>query len=195
MRTTSESERAQRGITLIELLVTLSIAVVTLTVGVAAFRELVADTRMTTAVNDLIASMQLARSEAVRRGERVTLCPDDPSTANTFDCSGGTDWTVGYIVFADSNSDGVVADQGDVIRKIEEIPASISITSGSRTRITFQADGSSAGFNTTFSVCDQGGSAQQRAVILSDTGRAYTSLGGGSCGDDDDDDDDDGIDR
>lgn len=82
----------QAGFTLIELMVTISVLAVLLGVGVPSFQATIQGNRITTTANDLVAALQLARSEAVRRGVNVTVC----SSNNQSTCSGA--WTNGWVV-------------------------------------------------------------------------------------------------
>lgn len=63
-----------RGFTLIELLVTLAVLVIVTTVAVPSFRNLAESNRMTGLANEMVAAVNLARSEAVKRGAPVSVC-------------------------------------------------------------------------------------------------------------------------
>src|SRR5688572_19847822 len=69
--------RRAGGFTLWELLCTLGIAGVAVTAGVPLFRAFVLDARMTADVNAWVLAVQLARSEAAKRGRPVIVCPTD----------------------------------------------------------------------------------------------------------------------
>ncbi len=90
------SERAglQRGFSLIELIVALAVAAILLTIGVPSFSALIESQRMTTTVNNLLAAVNLTRSEALQRGARVDLAPLD-----------GAKWENGWVVFVDADDD------------------------------------------------------------------------------------------
>lgn len=91
----------QSGFTLVELMITLAIAAILLTIGVPSFNTLMQNSRLTTSTNDLIGALNLARSEAVTRELRVTVCKSaDQATCNT----SVTGWQQGWIVFTDENS-------------------------------------------------------------------------------------------
>ncbi|NIS89948.1 MAG: prepilin-type N-terminal cleavage/methylation domain-containing protein [Woeseiaceae bacterium] len=96
-------KRLQTGFTLYELMITLLIVGVILTLGVPNLQDFAANNRLTTAANDLHASFQLARSEAARAKTNVTICPSTNPFAGTANCGGN--WNQGYIVFLDDDGD------------------------------------------------------------------------------------------
>ena len=63
----------QAGFTLIELMVGVAIMGILLMVGVPSFQSAVASSRLTTSTNDVVSALALARTEAIRRGARVTV--------------------------------------------------------------------------------------------------------------------------
>lgn len=81
-----------KGFTLLELLVTVALVGVIVGLAVPSFRGLIQSSRSTSLANELSVSMNYARSEAVRRGLGVTVCPSNDET----DCGG--EWTDGWIV-------------------------------------------------------------------------------------------------
>lgn len=92
----------QSGFTLIELLVVLAIAAIITTTAVPSFQAFIQNNRMSTTVHSFVSSLNLARSEAVKRGERVTMC----KSSNSATCANSGDWQQGWIVFVDSNDNG-----------------------------------------------------------------------------------------
>lgn len=83
------------GFSTVELMVTLAIASILLTIAVPSFRNLIQKQRMTTSVNEFFAAVNLTRSEAIERGARVDLVP----------AGDGSDWARGWVVFIDKNDD------------------------------------------------------------------------------------------
>ena len=83
--------KTQRGLTLVELLVTLAIAGVLLGMAAPSFTEFIAQRTLTTAANDFVLGVMLARSESVRRGQSVSVQAVD---AGDSDNEWGRGWCV-----------------------------------------------------------------------------------------------------
>lgn len=64
------------GFTLVELMVTLAVAAILLTVGVPSFRQLIISNRLTAAANDMVVAINVARSEAIKHNAAVNLNAD-----------------------------------------------------------------------------------------------------------------------
>ena len=96
--------KKQSGFTLIELMVVLAIAVFIITSAVPGFQSFIQNNRMTTSTHQFITSINLARSEAVKRGQQVSMCISN----NASTCTGvGTQgWAHGWIIFVDNDNDG-----------------------------------------------------------------------------------------
>lgn len=77
------------GFTLIELMVTVAIAGVVLGIGIPSFNEAIRNSRLTTSANELITALNLAKSEAIKRGEHVVVRKT------------GAQWENGWQVFVD----------------------------------------------------------------------------------------------
>jgi len=96
--------RKQRGFTLYELLMTILVVGVVLTVGIPNMTAFTQNSRMTATANDIHAAFLMARSEAARSRASVTICASDNAMDADAGC-GGT-WADGFIVFQDPNFDG-----------------------------------------------------------------------------------------
>lgn len=112
------------GFTLVELIVTLVLAALVLTLGVPSFQEMIRDNRLVATVNELIGALNLARSEAIKRGVRVTLCKSADGAACT--ASGG--YEQGWIVFVDPNDNAAVDADETIIRVFQAIPTGAGMT-------------------------------------------------------------------
>src|SRR4051812_28919378 len=104
----------QQGMSMIELLTVVSIVGILLGIGVPSFKYVTTSNRVSAEVNALLSDMQFARSEAVKEGQMVTVCP----SANQTQCDvNSTTWQNGWIVFSDINGNQQVANATNILRK------------------------------------------------------------------------------
>ena len=103
MHTSEPSSPAQRGFTLVELMVTLAVMAILIALALPSFRDVAMNLRMSGLVSDLMADLALARSEAIKRNLTVMICP----AAAPHAICGGQDFKVGWMVFVDANNNGV----------------------------------------------------------------------------------------
>lgn len=87
----------QKGFTLIELMVTIAILAIVLTIATPSFNNIILSNRIDSVAQELHGSLQLARSEAVKRKERVRVCRSNEALD---DCAAGTDWSAGWLVLS-----------------------------------------------------------------------------------------------
>lgn len=97
------------GFTVVELLTTVVIVGVLIGVGVPALSAMARDARLTSFTNELHVAISLARSEAIRRGQRVTLCV----SRDGLQCANDTGWESGWVMFPDTD--------GDIVRDANEM--------------------------------------------------------------------------
>lgn len=122
-------ETRQKGLTLVELMVTVAVATILLATGLPLFTGLAANNRATAQTNALVTALSLSRSEAIGRAADVSVAA----------AAGG--WASGWSVFVDLDADGV-RDGGEVLLRSWEAPSgapTISLSTGSS--ITFQPMG------------------------------------------------------
>ena len=99
-----KSSQASAGFTLQEMLVVMAIMGIVAAMAVPSFRDFAIQRSIAAQITDLTSALRLARSEALKRGREVSLCPtDDPSVANGRPkCTNSRDWKKGYLVFIGS---------------------------------------------------------------------------------------------
>ena len=103
----------ERGFNLIEIMVTLLVVSVVVTLGAPSLADFINEMRLSAATNDLLSFFNYARSESARRGSRVTIClSTDLSTCDTT----GVDWAQGAVAFVDSNSNGQINTGEPIVR-------------------------------------------------------------------------------
>ncbi len=126
MYISSMSKTKQHGFTIYELLITMLMIGIILSIGVPNMSGFMKNSRITGTANDLHASFQLARSEAARSKSNITIC----ASANSMDAAaacGGT-FNDGWIIFIDLNGDLTRGGFGEnVLRAHPVIPAGIDI--------------------------------------------------------------------
>jgi len=144
------------GFTMIEMMVTVGIAAILASIAIPSFIDFVRLGRLRSQTSDFVASLSFARSEAIRRGNLVTVCASGGSTTQ---CSSTANWSQGWIVFSDVQ-DGRVGSGGGSIGNIDTgTPAdevlrtmdALKYTSVSATNvsswISFRPDGSAISNN------------------------------------------------
>ena len=161
----------QSGFTLIELMVTIAVLAILLSIGIPSFAETIRNNRVASQTNEFLTALNLARSEATKRGLPVTIC--GAADADLDSCSGTTDWSNGWVIFADPANPGVVNAPGEVV--IQTYPAlngQLQLTTPSvSTFVRFAASGN-AGANISFNFRHQTCTGNNlRQIGLSPVGR------------------------
>src|SRR5882757_9483175 len=91
-----------RGVTLLELIVTVAIIAILITMAVPSLAEMRQNSARTAAVNDFLHALYLARSEAIKRARIVSIC----KSTNGIDCANpARNWSQGWLVFANIDQD------------------------------------------------------------------------------------------
>lgn len=149
----------ERGFTLIELMITLAVAAILLKLAAPSFSAALNGNRLSSAAGELAGAVQLARSEAVRANGRVVLCRSTDSST----CSSTDNVWPGWIVFVDSDGDGV-RDSAEPVVKSGTFDAPVAVRSSAAVTtlgqaITFRGDGMARAsdgrtlLNATLAVC------------------------------------------
>jgi len=174
----------QAGFTLYEVLTTMLIVGVVLSLGVPNMQSFRQNSRMTAAANDLHSSFHLARTEATRAKAPITICASADSMAVLPTCAGGLG--AGWIVFEDTNGDITVDADEPVLRRFPPVANGIVInTVGPDDYFSFAPTGLGRGNITGTAplskmvLCDPrgnitggGGKSTARVVIVTPLGRA-----------------------
>ena len=123
-------------------MVGVAITAILLMVGVPSFQSAVASNRLTTSANDVVSALALARTEAIRRGTRVTVCKSANGTA----CTTAGNWAQGWIIFIDTtrSSANATVDSGEaILARQAAAPGNMVMpgSSGVTNFVSFASDG------------------------------------------------------
>ncbi len=171
-----ESKQHNVGFTLVELMITLAVAAILATAAVPSFMSMIASNRVTSASNELVTALNLAKSEAVRSGQDTVLCKSGDGVG----CGGA--WSDGWLLFNDANGDGKKGDGEQVIRVQAAPDPSLSfvfIDGNSGDSIEFRPNGRT-NKNGRFCFRNSYQDDNSRAVVVTQTGRIRTEVRTGS---------------
>lgn len=158
--------RVNQGYSLYELLMTLALAALVLTLGLPSFGKLVADKRLTAETNALFHAIHRARKTSIVRRRVVSVCPSVDGNS----CTSGYDWSSGWIVFANVDRDSPPqVDANEPVLARHRVEDTVQIVANRR-GFTLRAVHLRA-TNGTLVVCDRAGRADPRALVVSYTGR------------------------
>lgn len=154
---------SNRGFTLIEMMVAIAVATILSMIAVPSFRNASLSSQLRSSANDFVASANLARSEAIKRGTAVTMCV----SAGGSSCTAGG-WEQGWIVLSGTT----------VLQHESAAPSGFKMSAtGSVASLSFQPIGVGA-TAATLIVCRATPTvgSQERVVTLDATGRAWLRI-------------------
>lgn len=174
------------GVSLIELLVTVMVSSILLTIGFPSLAAMIDSSHLTAATNSFVSSLRLTRSEAIKRNGRAVMC----SSSDGLACAESGGWHQGWIIFHDANNNADVDEDESVVlhltgfkkelrlRGNSPVSRYISYVPMGTTRMTSGAI--QAG---TLTVCMKSASSSHgRSIIINSTGRARVTRNEGvSC--------------
>lgn len=100
-----------RGFTLVELMITIAVLAIALSLAIPLFNTTIARNQLAAARDDLIKSFQFTKSEAINRNSNVSICPSTNGTS----CSGTDNWEEGWIIYIDDDT-GVDSTVGTILK-------------------------------------------------------------------------------
>lgn len=131
------------GMTLVELITAVAVALILMTVGIPLYQGLVANGALVAQTNQLVAALQLARSEAVKRVSTVSVCAVADASAADPVCASSAAWQQGWLVFLDANANGG-RDSGETVLRVwsaHSRPSVMSVNPSGVVSVSFGARG------------------------------------------------------
>lgn len=124
---THDPKRPAGGFTLVELLTTVAIIVVILTLAAPSFTAFQRNSELTGVANTLLSSLSAARSEAMKRGRNTLVVPSPDCTSPSW----GDDWSKGWVVFVDNDASQTLNSGDDVLSCEPKVPQAVTAITGS----------------------------------------------------------------
>lgn len=163
----------QRGFTLIELLIVLAVSAILLAIAVPGYQSFLNSNKLAAVTNELVTDLHLARSEAIKRGQYVTVCKTNETAAMLPACVPSAAWQEGWLVFVDGGTQGVI-EAGDTLLHVRISAGSpLSITASNfNPYVSYRPSGVSKApnglANGALRLCLDG---NRRDIIINTTGR------------------------
>jgi type IV fimbrial biogenesis protein FimT len=151
----------EHGLTLVELLVTIAIVSILLTIGVPSFKSLLRSSDMYSNTSDMVTAFNYARISAVKNGTSVQISPQDLAS-----------WDSGLVVWLDSDDDDIW-DDGEELRLWDEFNTSSTVAStNSLTNFTFTASGE-VNNSDVLTICDDRNGETGRTINILTSGAVF----------------------
>jgi type IV fimbrial biogenesis protein FimT len=161
--------------------------------GVPSLRAFMTNNELTSRSNNLVAAIQFARSESIKRGARIVICPSITATAAIPGCSGSNDWLPGMIIFYDDDNSGsfnpgdelikqytnnvgatpFISINAEVLHKDDPVTISTYLSFVSPRGEPQLTDGTNQ--SGIFKVCNLNDTSRVQGVMIHPSGRIYSS--------------------
>jgi type IV fimbrial biogenesis protein FimT len=162
--------RYQKAFSLFELLITLGIISIIATLAIPNWKSLLSQVENHTLRIQLQRTLAYARSQALLRGVKVTLCG---AGKNHQQCA--TQWLDGILVFTDADGSATITSPDQILHIITGQPEHGELhwrSSFKKSYLQIQPGGMTNGENGTFWYCDHHAAAASWALVVSLAGRA-----------------------
>lgn len=165
------------GFTIIELMTVIAILGIMIVLAAPSLQQFMVKSRVASTTNELVGSLQYARSEAIKRAQTVTLCKTEDPIASEPACStaNGIGWDAGWVIFVDANSNSAWNKGETILRRVQPSSTGGSIVGNNNLKnvLSYGVNGYPKATDD-FILCISG---QQRTINLSTLGRVTIKAG------------------
>ena len=161
------------GFTLVELMIAIAVLAILLAIALPSFQQSLRSNRVATATNEMVASLALARSEALRNKRGGGVCASSNGTA----C--GANWNDGWLVWADVNGNGAL-DAAEAVLRYSQLSPRLQGAGPGGGVVAFDARGrrqAAANQAVTLRPDECGGQPMQRTLTINASGQVTTVRG------------------
>lgn len=161
--------KIKNGFSLIELMVTIGIVGIVMSIAIPSFNSMISGDRLVSYRNLLTSDFMLARSKAVESNQSVFLCASSDGSS----CTDGS-YKEGWIIVLDDNGDNAVTDVDTLFKVQQAITGDIEfkLSDDALSTITIDERGFTPDSTGIISVCDDRGNDHAKTISISKTGRA-----------------------
>lgn len=162
----TKKEPRQQGFTLIELLVVIAIIGIAASIAIPSFVNMINEYRLTSQANDMISSLNLARSASVKQRYTVTI-------AKT-----GVNWNDGWQIFVDKDDNGTKGGDNDtLIKTYPAFKGGVTIKGANFVNFISYTPNGRANTMGNFAFCPPSNINSSRKITISGSGRMRTEKG------------------
>ena len=163
----------QNGFSVIELMITIAIAALLVTVAIPGFTRLIEGTKVRSALFSLQNQIQTARESAVFDNHTVTMCP-------LFNGSCTDLWNKGYAIFFDLNANRKFDPEDTMISQYAPLPNVTLLWNPVKNSNALQYSATGATYKTTqngtFSLCSDNAFVPAYGIIINRQGRMWVGI-------------------
>ncbi|WP_417539845.1 GspH/FimT family pseudopilin [Marinobacter sp.] len=161
--------QSTRGFTLIELMVTIAVLAIAVTIAIPSFRNIIVSNSVAFDRDEFFTLVTFARSEAIKRGTAVTICKSSDGGS----CDDSLGWNGGWLVFHDANGNGDKNTGDDPVRAVAPLDGQVTVGhSAGDDRITYGSRGLLLRGQGIVTFSHSAGTQYDRTVDIGLTGRA-----------------------